>query len=303
MDPLKWNKIQNVFHEALDLNPLERHAFVVEACDGDRMLYDEVMKLLEADEEAPEFLDDSPDWLSAMHAAGHQAIGPYRVIKSIGVGGMGEVFLAVKDDTGQRVALKVIRDGHRSSNAVQRFILEQRVLARLKHPHIAGLIESGFDHPGTPFLALEYVEGLPINIYCDEHRLSISKRLRLFLDVCDAIEHAHRNLVVHRDLKPSNILVNNEGVVKLLDFGIAKLLHREVEEDPLTRPGQRLMTPAYAAPEQREGTPITRATDIYALGILLYELLTGIRPSLEEMHTVNESAPTERFFFPPIQGV
>lgn len=177
-------------------------------------------------------------------------------------------------------ALKLIRQGMRTDELRHRFLNERRILARLAHPHIARLLDGGLMEDGQPYFAMEYVEGAPINRYCDHHRLGVEQRLRLFATVCEAVQYAHQNLVVHRDLKPSNILVTSEGAVKLLDFGIAKLLDPDTtQEDWLeTRTGARVMTPEYASPEQVRGEAITTSSDVYALGVVLYELLTGRRP-------------------------
>ena len=194
---------------------------------------------------------------------------------------MGEVYLARRDDDQyeQKVALKLVKPGHRSAQMLTRFRMERQVLARLTHPNITQLLDGGIDHEGRPYLVMQYVEGIPITDFCDKYALSIDDRLDLFRTVCRAVQHAHRSLVVHRDLKPSNILVTEDGVVKLLDFGIAKLLDPAWDLSvAVTQSQVRLMTPEYAAPEQVKGDAITTATDVYALGVLLYEILSGRRP-------------------------
>lgn len=244
-----------------------------------------VAGMLAADEDAPAILDASLDGLTALvdqptiaNLLG-QEIGPYTVLRELGRGGMGTVYLAERRDIQKQVALKLVRDPLASPERVQRFLFEQRVLARLEHPHIARLLDAGVTEQGTPYFAMDYVAGLPIDVYCETHRLSIDERLALFEQVCQAVQFAHQNLVVHRDLKPSNILVREGGAVKLLDFGIAKLLEQdEAEELMLTCSGMRVMTPDYAAPEQMRGEGVTTATDVYALGVVLYHLLTGRRP-------------------------
>jgi eukaryotic-like serine/threonine-protein kinase len=209
-------------------------------------------------------------------------IGPYRVLRELGRGGMGVVYLADRDD-GQfrrRVAVKLLRAAPDADELHRRFLAERQILASLNHPHIAQLLDGGITDGQMPYLVMEYVDGVPITAYCDRHRLGIRERLRLFQDVCAAVHHAHQNLVVHRDLKPGNVLVTGQGEVKLLDFGIAKLLNPVLGpvDAPLTRTEFRVMTPEYASPEQVRGEAITTASDVYALGVLLYELLTGRSP-------------------------
>jgi serine/threonine-protein kinase len=217
-----------------------------------------------------------PDpWLGAR-------LGPWRVADVLGRGGMGTVYRAERADGqyAQEVAVKLVRTGPRDPYAVERFRTERQVLAHLRHPNIAGLLDGGFAADGTPYLVMELVDGVPISDWCANERLSLEARLRLFRVVCDAVHHAHRSLVVHRDLKPSNIFVSRSGSVKLLDFGIAKLLDpgQWALGAPMTRAEMRLVTPEYGSPEQVEGGPITTASDVYALGVVLYELLTGVRP-------------------------
>ena len=215
-------------------------------------------------------------------------VGPYRIVREVARGGMGAVFLAERDDGQfeQRVALKLIKRGMDSEEIHGRFLAERQILARLNHPHIARFHDGGVTADGQPWFAMEYVDGLPLTRHCAERGLGLSERLRLFRDVCDAVRYAHQNLVVHRDLKPSNILVTAAGDVKLLDFGIAKLL--EGDEESLTRTELRALTPEYAAPEQVRGDPVTTATDVYALGGVLYELLTGHRACRFERPTPAE---------------
>jgi serine/threonine-protein kinase len=207
-------------------------------------------------------------------------IGPYRLVSELGHGGMGVVYLAERADGHfeQRVALKLIKRGMDSDEILRRFLAERQVLARLNHQHIARLLDGGLTDEGQPWFAMEYVEGVPLHRYCDGRGLDLEERLAVFAKVCEAVQYAHRSLVVHRDLKPSNILVTGSGEIKLLDFGIAKALTAETEDVAVTREGQRMMTPEYAAPEQLRGDPVTTATDVYALGGILYLLLTG-RPA------------------------
>ena len=213
-----------------------------------------------------------------------QTIGPYTLISQIGQGGMGSVWLAERSDGRfeRRVAVKFLNIALMGKSGEERFKREGSILGRLAHPHIAELVDAGVSAAGQPYLVLEYVEGDHIDRYCDQQRLDVEARIRLFLDVLDAVAHAHANLIVHRDLKPSNVLVRNDGQVKLLDFGIAKLLEGEGQEGGatvLTVEGGRAMTPEYAAPEQVTGAPVTTATDVYALGVLLYVVLTGQHPA------------------------
>ncbi len=211
-----------------------------------------------------------------------ERIGPFKLISEIGHGGMGTVYLAERADGQfeQQVAIKLLRPGLITADTERRFLAERQILARLNHPNIAQLIDGGVTPGGRPFFAMEYVDGVPITEYCDREELSVDARLELFVQVCRAVQYAQESLIVHRDLKPSNIMVTNAGDIKLLDFGIAKLIRDEAQpEDPvLTQTGYRVMTPAYAAPEQATGDAITTATDVYSLGVILYELVTGSRP-------------------------
>ena len=297
MDAARWDQIGRLFEQALEQPPDERAAFLETACP-DPALRAEVEALLDAqagaatyfadladragvpvfDEEDP---TDPPAEEEPMPTLDGHVVGPYRIVREIGRGGMGTVYLAERDDAqfSRRVALKLVKRGMDTEAVLGRFLRERQILARLQHPHIARLYDGGVTDDGLPYFAMEYIDGTPIDVYCDEHRLSIDDRLRLFEDVGRAVQYAHRGLVVHRDLKPSNILVTSEGTVKLLDFGIAKLLSDEDEPaGALTRTGMRVMTPAYASPEQVRGEPVTTAADVYTLGLVLYELLTGRRP-------------------------
>lgn len=287
MTPERWQQVKALFEQALERPPDERAAFLDQACHGDEALRREVRSLLSSHDDAPGFLDQplSLDAPSGDDGAAHtgQRIGAYRLVREIGHGGMGAVYLAERADGQfhQQVAVKFVRHGVDSATLRRRFRAERQILARLDHPHIARLIDGGVSENGLPYLAMEYVEGTRIDHYCDAHHLSTNKRLRLFLAVCKAVHYAHQNLIVHRDLKPSNILVTEGGTVKLLDFGIAKLLDDNAAATPLDeapRTGMRVMTPEYASPEQIRGEPVTTAFDVYALGIILYELLAGQRP-------------------------
>ena len=209
-------------------------------------------------------------------------VGPYRLLRRIGSGGMGAVYLARRaDDRSRRqVAVKLIRRGFESVESLHRFRIERQILARLDHPSIARLYDGGTTDDGRPYLVMEYIEGLRIDTYCDRHRLDVDQRLELFLEVCSAVHHAHQNLLVHRDLKPANMMVRADRRVKLLDFGIAKVLapRRFLPDAADTRTGSQPMSPAYASPEQIRGAPITIASDVYSLGVVLFELLAGRGP-------------------------
>ncbi|HEX3124823.1 MAG TPA: serine/threonine-protein kinase [Rhodanobacteraceae bacterium] len=282
----RWPRIKQLFHDSQQISGGERDAWLVVQCGDDVDLLREVRGLLSAQQASHDILDagatgvlkhlrsDEP----GADLSGSQ-FGSYRLLRLIGEGGMGSVYLAERDDGDfvQRVALKVVRADFAGSDARARFLRERNFLARLIHPHIAQLHDGGLGVDGTPYFTLEYVEGEPITRYCDERKLGVRQRIGLVLQICSAIAYAHRNLIVHRDLKPSNILVNAEGDVKLLDFGIAKLVDPDVAEGQ-TGTQARLMTPEYAAPEQVLGEPITTATDVYAIGVLLYEVLTGRLP-------------------------
>lgn len=284
--------IERLFHEALALPPEERSAFI-EAHAPDGATRAEVFALLAADADPAAPLRATPEKLAAAAgvlpaealAAGIRAVpltgrnlGPYRILEQIGQGGMGTVYRAVREDLGNHVAIKVVRGALGDPIRLARFRQEQRVLARLEHEHIARLLDAGIAPDETPYLVMEYVEGVPITTWCDEHGLDIEARLHLFLDICDAVAFAHRHAIVHRDLKPSNILVTADGKAKLLDFGIAKLLQDDDVDAALTATGARVLSLTYAAPEQIRGEPVTTATDVHGLGTLLYELLVGAPP-------------------------
>ena len=287
----RWERIDRIFAEALERPERERERFVAEASGGDESVVREVRALLESHEEAPLILGESAtayaepllDRMSAdweEEGPTGRRIGPYRILREIGRGGMGTVYLAERDDQFRRqVALKLVKRGMDTEEVLLRFRYERQILAALEHPNIARLYDGGMAEDGLPYLVMEYVEGSPITAYCEERGLGIEPRLGLFRTVCRAVQFAHQNLVVHRDVKPSNILVTEDGTPKLLDFGIAKLLGADpAQEAPHTRTGVRILTPEYAAPEQIRGGAITTATDVYALGVLLYELLAGTRP-------------------------
>jgi serine/threonine protein kinase len=293
-----WQRVKQILADALTREAGMRAAFLDQACAHDAELRREVESLLGSHERAGEYLSRGPGIDPARaravleHGEEARRIGPYRVLGVIGRGGMGTVYRAVRDDDSfeKIVALKVVRGGAASEFVERRFRQERQILGRLQHPHIAAILDGGTTDEGQPYLVMEHVEGRPITAYCDERGLATRERLALFGPVCAAVQYAHQNLVVHRDLKPDNILVTADGAPKLLDFGIAKLLAAGV--DPETAPTATLlpmMTPEYASPEQVRGEPVSTASDVYSLGVLLYELLAGQRPysvradSLEEI--------------------
>jgi len=282
--PDLWRRIEGTFRRTLDLTDRERQALLEETGEEDPRVRQEVERLLAADEEAGDFLSQpAADWAGPEEPAPAESldgrvVGAYRVLREIGRGGMGTVHLAERADGQfvQRVALKLLKRGMDSEEILRRFLQERQILARFQHPNIATLLDGGLTEDGVPFFVMEYVEGRSITRFCEEQRSTVAERLRLFLRACSGVEYAHRNLVVHRDLKPSNILVTDGGEVKLLDFGVAKLL--ESDEGAETRAEVRILTPQYASPEQILGEPITTATDVHALGVLLYELLARRHP-------------------------
>jgi eukaryotic-like serine/threonine-protein kinase len=281
-DPASWARIQALFHEALALPAGGRRAFLERVCADRPELVDEVLDLLAEDERTGSILERDVAALADDVLDGSVpplgAVGPYTIQGILGRGGMGVVYLAVREDLGSRAAIKVLRDASLSPSRRERFAHEQRTLAQLSHPSIARLYDADTLPDGTPFFVMEYVEGAPLTAYCRSRQASLEDRLRLFRAVCVAVQAAHRQAVVHRDLKPSNILVTPAGEPKLLDFGIAKQLEELDTPAHQTETALRLMTPAYAAPEQVMGGPVGTYTDIYALGVILYELLAGRLP-------------------------
>jgi len=326
----EWTKVVAVFHDALEHSPGERAA-VVRSASLTPKLRREVLALLdEADRSGPledlarAFIDPTtlPGWPGDgdpgdgepgndepgngepgdLH---RRTVGPYRLLEEIGRGGMGVVYRAERDDGQfeQEVAIKMLYDRSGDGTRIDRFLNERQILAGLVHPHIGRLLDGGVQNDGTPYFVMEYVDGMTLTAYVREHGLSLRARLELFDDVLEAVEHAHRHLIVHRDLKPSNVLVDASGTVKLLDFGIAKLLDASAGSDVRTQTGSLLLTPEYASPEQIRQETITTATDVYALGVLLYELLTGARPydltdrtpsEVEEVVCETEPVPPSR---------
>jgi len=288
MSSARWQQVKAIFEEGLDLPPSERAAFLDKKCGEDRELRSAVESLFASDQEDEPFLEPLAHGAGAAILAEvvggdstPAVVGHYQLLDCLGSGGMGSVHRAVRADGqyAQQVAVKLIKPGMASEDVLTRFRSERQTLANLDHPNIANLLDGGTAPNGSPFLVMEYIDGVPITTYCDEKRLTISDRLRLFQKVCRAVQYAHSRLVVHRDLKPHNILVTRDGEPKLVDFGIAKILTGlDDAAETQTLASQRFMTPQYASPEQVRGEAVTTATDVYSLGIILYELLVGRRP-------------------------
>ncbi len=283
MDSARWKIIKEIFSAVVDASLAERQVRL-SAVAAD--LREEVEKLLAAHAQAADFIarplfiehgvakrETKDDFIG-------RQIEDYLILERIGAGGMGAVYLAerVNSDFKQKVALKLIKRGMDSESILKRFAIERRILSRLKHPHIAQLLDGGIASEGVPFFVMEYVDGKPFDSFCEENHLSLERRLEIFRQICGAVEHAHQNLVIHRDLKPSNILVTADGTAKLLDFGIAKLFSDDDSELTNTATHGKMFTPEYASPEQILGKDVTTATDVYSLGVILYELLTRHRP-------------------------
>jgi eukaryotic-like serine/threonine-protein kinase len=286
MTPERWKQIRAVFEEAEALQMPLRLAFLNQACAGDDELHREVGSLLEAGSEAGSDFMGRPA-ADLMHSFANVTagaafrigtrVGPYQIVDEIGHGGMGEVYRAARIDGqfDQQVAIKLVRVGLGSAFIIKRFLGERQILATLNHPNIARLLDGGATEDGVPYLVMELIEGDRIDLYCQAKRLSVSARLGIFLQLCDALQYAHQRLVIHRDIKPGNILVTKDGSPKLLDFGIAKILDPSGDSEiTMARP----MTPEFASPEQVRGEPITTASDVYSLGVILYQLLTGRSP-------------------------
>jgi eukaryotic-like serine/threonine-protein kinase len=303
MNPTKWKTIKETFSAILDLPEAERTECLARETDEEIRL--EVEKLLIAHEKAEGFIDKPiliEQGIAEDHAKDNfigKQIENYLILERIGTGGMGAVYLAIRQnsDFKQKVALKLIKRGMDSEAIQTRFAIERRILSTLKQPNIAQLLDGGISSEGLPFFVMEFVEGKPLNEFCSENNLSLEARLEIFRRICSAVEHAHKNLIIHRDLKPSNVLVTADGTPKLLDFGIAKLLSDEDSETTATQ--AKIFTPEYASPEQILGKTVTTATDVYSLGVILYELLTQHRPfetkgkSFEEIvKSVCETEPT-----------
>lgn len=284
MDTARLKQIQGLFLEAADLPETERRPFLETACGDDGALRAEVLAMLQEDAHGGSLLDGDLSQVArnilSEFPDSHlpKELGPYRLLRMLGEGGMGVVFLAERADLGSLVAIKILRDAWLSPARRERFATEQRTLAQLNHPSIARLYDADTLPDGTPWFVMEYVEGVPITEYCRMQDGSIEQRLRLFRSVCEAVQYAHGHAIIHRDLKPSNILVRSDGAIGLLDFGISKQLDDLGQAVQQTRTELRLMTPAYAAPEQLRGERVGVFTDVYALGVILYELLAGCAP-------------------------
>jgi eukaryotic-like serine/threonine-protein kinase len=285
----RWARIKDILGTALELQDTARQNYVSDACGSDAAMREEVQALLASSADADDFIEKPAlvsldEWDDREHDADSlldTRLGHYRIVQLLGEGGMGAVYRAVRDegDFPLQVAIKVVKRGMDTRAILRRFREERRILARLNHPNIAKLLDGGVTPDGRPYFVMEFLEGTPIHIHCRTNDVPLHRKLELFLCVCEAVEYSHRNLVVHRDLKASNILVTAAGVPKLLDFGIAKLIDRNTTATvDVTGKADRLMTPDYASPEQIRGEAITTATDVYSLGVLLYELLTDKRP-------------------------
>lgn len=277
MDASQWARVNEVFHRALELEGEARAQYLAEACGDDAALLGEVRSLLAADAQASGFL--ATPAAAAPTEEAPQAIGPWRVVRELGRGGMGTVYLVERADGAftMPAALKLLRRGLDTDDLLARFRDERQILASLEHPNIARLLDGGATPDGRPWLAMEYIEGTTLLDYAKAHALDVPARLALFKKLAAAVQYAHRNLVVHRDLKPGNVLVTKDGEPRLLDFGIAKVLD-PVAAEQRTKTGEQVLTPAYASPEQVRGERVTTAADVWALGVVLYELLTGRRP-------------------------
>jgi eukaryotic-like serine/threonine-protein kinase len=287
MTPERWGRVKEIFAAALERDPSERTTYVDQACASDHALRSEVVSLLEAHETAGGFIEQQAaervglasavpkqDWIG-------RRLGPYRIVGEAGRGGMSQVFKAVRDDQQyeKQVAIKLLKPGLDTDSLLRRFKAERQILAQLSHPNIAHLLDGGATEDGAPYLVMEYIEGKPIDAYCDDRELGVTERIDLFRSLCSAVHYVHQHLMVHGDLKCGNVLVTDQGVVKLLDFGIAKLLGPAPSSREEPRATTFLaLTPEYASPEQVRGEPISTSSDVYSLGVLFYRLLSGDLP-------------------------
>lgn len=299
MEKEKWQQVVEIFEASQEFEPAARLPFIAEQSKGDLTIQRAAEKMLNDSVQAGDFLEEPALIEFGLEAVqydpGHEKgrrIGPYKIIREVGQGGMGAVYLAERADDvyEKQVAIKMVWSGSLRSEIARRFNIERRVLAALDHPNIARLLDGGITEDGWSYVVMEYVDGIPITEFCDRRKLSIAERLRLFQSVCEAVQYAHQNLIVHRDLKPSNILVTQAGEVKLLDFGIAKILNPTDDLSDESQPPTILnfLTPEYASPEHICGQRITTASDVYSLGVLLYELLTGQLPFKPISHSPQE---------------
>lgn len=295
MDADRLGRLKTVFESACDLEEPQRDEFLRSTCADDPELLAQVRSLLDCHKKAESFIEqpaigeaDIPKLRQPVGNLEGQLLGPYRILNCIGTGGMGSVYLAARADAAfeKQVAVKVVHTGMASELVRSRFEHERQILARLDHPNIARILDAGTTDDGLPYFVMEYVQGLPLDEYCDSRGLSTARRLQLFLDLCSAVQYAHQNLIIHRDLKPTNVLVTADGVPKLLDFGIAKLLDPSAPDQTQTL--VRMLTPEYASPEQVLGLPVSTASDVYSLGVLLYLILSGHPP-----YRVKGGAPFE----------
>ena len=293
--PQRWQQVKQVLSHALELDTGPRRSFLDTACADDAELRAEIDLLLDqqvdaGDDMIEQCASDAAARLRVDEATAKEGtrIGPYKILRELGHGGMGTVYLAERDDEHyrQQVAIKLIKPGAGGDAIRKRFRNEMQILAELNHPNIARLLDGGETVDNVPYLVMEYVEGRPIDVFCEEKQLQIDERLKLFSTVCAAVQYAHQHLVIHRDIKPGNILVSDDGTPKLVDFGIAKLLDRDTTDATAT--AMPFMTPHYASPEQVRGVAVTTATDIYSLGVVLYQLLTGRRPYRLKSDVVHE---------------
>jgi non-specific serine/threonine protein kinase/serine/threonine-protein kinase len=309
--PDLWRRVKEVAAAAWDHEESTRQAYVDRACADDPGLRREVLSLLTSAAAATPYFETPAGGAPATVFSAGSRIGPYRLIRELATGGMGSVYLAERDDGQfqQRVAIKVVRGGFANSFLLQRFREERGILASLEHPNVARLLDGGATETGLPFVAMEFIEGQPIDVFCRTRRLSMPERLAVFRQVCAAVQYAHQHLVIHRDIKSANILVTDDGTPKLLDFGIAKLLDPDTGLEFSTHTTVRVMTPESASPEQLAGKPLTVAADVYALGVLLYRLLTDQSPyrgALEQdtelVRAVCEQVPAPPSELPAVTG-
>src|SRR5688572_16475 len=291
-----WRRIEEVFLAALEQPGENRGIFVMESCEDDAGLREEVLAMLRSHEETGSFMETPAYQMNAELLAEQsgalkidEQIGDYRILSLLGEGGMGEVYLAEDLSLGRKVAVKLVRPGFGGANLLRQFQREERILAGLTHPNIARLYGGAVTENGVPYFVMEYVEGERLDSYCETRHLGLRERLDLFRKICGAVSYAHRHLVIHRDLKPANIRVGTDAEPKLLDFGIAKLLDEENAAAPeQTVTLSSAMTPDYASPEQLRGEPMTTATDVYSLGVILFELLTNQKPYQTKSRSISE---------------
>jgi serine/threonine protein kinase len=307
MNPADWQRVKEIFADALEQPASLRARFLQEACGNDFDLREEVESLLKSNDEDEHIIEKNALNFSQVFKSNGgnykgKQFGHYKILREIGRGGMGAVFLAERTDGEfqQQVALKIVRQTIADSELERRVRRERQILASLNHPNIASLHDGGVSENGEPYLVMEYVEGEPLLTFSENQNLNIEERLRLFLKICSAVSYAHRNLIIHRDIKPSNIFVTKDGEPKLLDFGLAKILDEHLSDETQTATAFRAFTPSYASPEQIRGRNITTASDVYSLGVVLYELLTSERPfkteekSFEDiLKEISEREPTK----------